>query len=462
MTDCSRLRRDALRLFLLLSLTCLISASVGCDTVAEISIDQRTFNEIDSVGVIHGDSFTCGETDTEVSLNFMIADGDSVMIAPGEAISAGVVDTQGSDRNFDSEHINFSEQSFLYPSPDQTCTSDGDCSAPFVCAPINPFNPGGSRNACGLQIRLETFQGELQFDNGTSDTKTIAMVFDFSQTLEGVNPDGSFNASRSTDPQNRRISAGQTFLLKYDRGPFGDSTRICIVSFGGEGAAAVNFKPDAGDCLESSVDVLLSRMSVPELGVGETGASPVWSAIVETINQQLAGAPGDRHLILFTDGGDDGSLTDTFDSALNLALQEGVAIHVIHLDNNPEDIGPLPVAERDDFAQMACATGGSFQYARNPQDLRTLFSNLASNVAATYEARVQIGELVRGDVPSGAYRVATAMTVNVLGTSQTFNFAGDQSDPTSTDVVDTRLSVFSRPVPATSGNGGDGGNGSPE
>lgn len=428
----------------------LLLAIGGCDTVAEISFDQRNFTSIQSNGVIN--ALNCSNPDVDVVLRFTLADEKSDLISPGERIGSGTLEVDGVDANFTSEDLEFSNQSMLYPSPDVECS---ECQAPFSCQPINPFNPGSSRQVCGMPLTIIPFQGNVHFDAG-SDTKNIALVMDYSQTLEGVAEDGSFDASRSTDPQDKRISSAMSFVSRFRNTRFGEDSRMCVVSFGGEGRAAVNFRPDPNSCMSGNYDQALS--SVSPMGVGETGKSPVWSAIIETIEQQLSTASGDRVMVLFTDGLDDGSLTDNFDAALSAAVGNEVTVHVVQLDNPPRaEDGTRPyLGPEDEYARLACSTGGSFQYARAPEDLRPMFTALATNVAASYETELQLGALSQADVPAGRYRVATAMSVNLLGESHTFQFAGDQTDATSNDIVDLRISVFKRPVPARAPAAGEG------
>jgi len=144
-------------------------------------------------------------------------------------------------------------------------------------------------------------------------------------------------------------------------------------------------------------------------------------------------------------------LTDTFDDVLAAAVANSVAIHVVQLDNPPpeDEVGTLKpyIGPVDEFARLACETGGSYQYAWAPEDLRPLFAALTTGVAANYEIEVQIGALASDDLGPGAYRISTAMTVNLLGDTRSFQFAGDQIDATSMDIVDRRLTVFKRPVP---------------
>jgi hypothetical protein len=420
-------------------------SSAGCDTVAEISFKRRDFNGASATGFTN--AVDCTSTDTELNFRFSPFDGDSILIAPGENVNSVRIDIEGDGRNFISEDIEFF-QSFLFPSPDIDCSSDDDCSDPYSCEPINPFNPDGARFGCGMSIEVETFQGNVRFDEGSSEIKTIALLMDYSGSLEGTCEDGRFCPHLSTDRNDQRISAAQTFVLKFSRGGFADDSRMCVVSLGGDGRAAVNFLETVDNCLTGDYNSVRDRVNT--LAIGETGRSPVWSAVLETVLQQLDGTQGDRHIVLFTDGVDDGSLADTFEDARAAALDADVQVHVLQLDNPPEDeeteivphLGPI-----DEYIQIACETGGSYQYAQGPEDLRTMFQNLAVTIGASYEIRAQVAATAGDNIDPGCYRVATGVRITMANTQRTIQLAGDMTDTATRNIIDQRLVVCRRPVP---------------
>ncbi|MBN1946874.1 MAG: hypothetical protein JW797_14465 [Bradymonadales bacterium] len=424
----------------------MLAVIAGCDTVAEISFTQRQFYSASTMGLIHDGE--CTQTDTITRFRFAMLDGDGVLLQPGDQVGDRRIVLTGEDASFYSNNVEFF-QSYLYPSPDQPCANNDQCTAPFECLSVNPFS-SDARKACGRAISIETLQGNVNFLTG-DQTRSIAFLMDYSNTLLGVNEQGGFDRSLSSDPNDKRISAATAFILRYERSPFGQGSKMCVVSFGGESRGGVEFQPRPESCLTDDFEEV--RFYVSRLAGGEEGsASPIWSAILETIDQQLANAPGDRIIVLFTDGLDDGSLTDTYDAALNALVDYGVTIHIIQLDNPPPPepggdrpyIGPDPL---DQFARMACETGGSFQYARSPDDLRILFENLALNIGASYEIRSQVGVLGTTEQPAGQYRIATGVRFTLHGTSVTLNLVGQKTDPVTSDLVDDRLVVLKRPLP---------------
>ena len=260
---------------------------------------------------------------------------------------------------------------------------------------------------------------------------------DYGETLAGVDEEGNFTPENSTDPRDHRIAAATNFTTKFEQGPFGPDGRMCVVSFGGEGRAAVHFAPTIESCMTTNYDSIRSYLQ--DLSVGEDGASPIWAAILETINEQMGSASGDRHILLFTDGDDDGSVddSDTFQAALDAAVAENVAVHVVQLDNQPdgfEDVQPIA-----NFRQLACATGGSYQYATGPEDLRTFYENLALHVPAHYEIEAQVASVASANIPSGFYRLAMGVEITLANTQHTLQLAGDKTDPVTLQIIDDRI-----------------------
>lgn len=73
-----------------LVLVLLLAASVGCDTVAEISFDIRKFDKVVSPGPAHISS--CSEDDTSSQMRFMLLDQSGKVIRPGAQLANGTLD----------------------------------------------------------------------------------------------------------------------------------------------------------------------------------------------------------------------------------------------------------------------------------------------------------------------------------------------------------------------------------
>lgn len=424
---------------LIVLLGCLVFFA-GCTAESDVNDNNpgREFQKFTSVGVLPP-ADACGNSDSLVTFLFTPVDADGALISPREYVNDMLVEISGSDRNFAWDDIEF-DNGFLYPVPDVTCSDDSACTDPFTCVSINPFNVGTARSVCGMAVEVETVQGNVVFDDGASDVKIIAILMDYGETLAGVDEDGNFAPENSTDPRDHRIAAATNFTIKFEQGSFGPDGRICVVSFGGEGRAAVHFAPTIESCMTSNYDSV--RAYLQDLSVGEVGASPIWAAILETIEEQLAGASGDRHILLFTDGDDDGSVdeSDTFQAALEAAQNNNVAVHVVQLDNQPDGFADVePVAN---FRQLTCGTGGSYQYATGPEDLRMFYENLALHVPAHYQIEAQVASVASANIPSGFYRLAVGLEITLANYQHTLQLAGDKTDPVTLQIIDDRIVIW--------------------
>jgi hypothetical protein len=441
-----------------LPLLCLAWGLVACDTVAELSIAQRDFRNAVTDGVTNAASCSADASDTSFVMRFTPFDGDQVVLVPGEQVNGQrLVLGSGADR-FGEDDIRF-VNTVLYPIPDVPCTGDGQCTAPFTCQRLNPA--GDSSQACGLPVPVQTLQRGVVYDEGAAN-KFLAIVMDYSASLGGVDAQGNFDSSRATDRLDQRLAAVRPFARNFFGTTVGRNQQACVVSFGGSDLGGVVFQPTPAQCMtanQTEVDGELAR-----LGIGEQGLSPVWTAVHATITEQLATRNGDRILVLFTDGLDDSSVTFDFEDVLATAVDNSVRIHIVHLDNPPAGVARTGPA--DEYARLACATGGSYQYATSPNDLRSYYSTLGHTVPSWYEVQGQV--IALGDpalaLPNGCYRLALGAGITINGREVTIQLAADKTDASTQQIIDDRLVVCKRPVPAPGppDNGGEGGGGGSE
>ena len=149
-----------------------------------------------------------------------------------------------------------------------------------------------------------------------------------------------------------------------------------------------------------------------------------------------------KHIVLVTDGRDDGSNpnTENFDIAVSALLGNGVQVHVLQLDYPGDGALRSPTGPIDHLAQIACQTGGSYQYLSSPVDFETAYSAIANNIAGGFEMGIVVGGL--GSLPAGTYRVATTMAVT-LGDA-TVNKGVKSVDFAYSADGDSRLTLFKR------------------
>ncbi len=408
---------------------------------------QRDILRIDSVG-----SSVAGECSTatgdELDLLFNIVDVEDRIVAPGSNVNNRRLRLGTS---FSTEHITVTGAR-LFLAPDVPCGSDDDCAGlgdGFTCEGLNDASPS-SVDVCGVDATLELVEGGLAYvpEGDVAETKSVMLVMANGATIAGDDPVSELRLpSMSSDPDDLRIAGAIDFLGGLsDLYPAEDST-ACVSWFTGVGSDSVNLIPETDDCLQPLADVAsetqvaaLLQTTLAEEGTAG-GARANWSALrvaIRHISQRVS-ASFDRHIVFFTDGPDTGSVPPASEeAALELAVINGVTVHVIQLDNPPEgepDIGPI-----DSLSTLACETGGTFLYAREPAGVQRHFRNLRHALANRYALRSRVPAI--DDLPPGDYRLAADVTMDVNDDVRTMRLIGDAGDllnaPIDTRVVLTR------------------------
>jgi hypothetical protein len=253
----------------------------------------------------------------------------------------------------------------------------------------------------------------------------------------------------STDPDDRRIEAALDFVSSLqDIYPPEDSA-ACLTWFTGEGSPSMNFIPDENGCLQSLTEVgsgeqqaALRQITLNGEGIDE-GQRSTWAAIRVAIEHLASNtsASFDRHVVVFTDGPDNGSNSaarQTPEFVSELAGLQGVRVHIVQLDNpfDGAEIGPLEALEN-----VGCATGGTFLYSRDPEGVVRNFRNLRTAISNRYGIQMRIPELA--ELPAGAFRLAASISMDVNGDVGTARLSGDNSDQINI-ATDSRLVLRTR------------------
>lgn len=391
--------------------------------------------------VVQTTEVTCGADAGELAIEFLLLDEDGAPVPPGEApeFYAPVV-IEGTETNLD---VRF-DQMLLFPSPQTVCSGDGDCSDPATCADISPTTEFEVNFECGVAAQLEAASDDVTYSAGDDTSQAILLLLDYSQSLEGVNPDGSYDAARSTDPQNKRISGAQRLIRTLERYLDDSAWEICVGAVYGTAVDPIQFPTGTAEGCFSD-DVSLAVRHISQQTVGETGESPIWAGLQVGLDALAARSADRRSVVLFTDGPDDVSEASARETVLASALGEDIELHIIQLDNPPPEgfdgprprLGPLPT-----YADFACETGGTFHYARNPDDLSLAFARTAAALAGQY--RVTLARPADVSLDAGPHRLAGEISVQIGFTRVTAELGGDIVDPTTLDEIDSRLVVFVR------------------
>ena len=410
---------------------------------------ERTIQRIDVVGALDAEDCLTG-TGAEFDFLFSIVDVDDRIVAPGSNVNDVALVLNDS---FTTGDVSF-EDVVLYPSPDLVCTTDADCASltgPYTCRSRNE-NVREAEMVCGFDATVEMIQDSLRYlpEASAAREKGIIVALANGSSILGLNEEtGDARDRFSTDPDNLRIEAALEFLGGLqDIYPPEDST-ACITWFTGEGSPSLSFIPDTEECLQSlttvaDVDQQAAMRQITLNGEGiRAGRRSNWAALrvaIEHLSERTSGT-FDRHVVMFTDGVDNGSVAasrQTPEFVAELAQLHGVRLHIVQLDNDHTgvEIGPIESLE-----EVACQSGGTFLYSRHPEGVVRHFRNLRTAVSNRYGIRMRIPEL--SQVPAGPYRLSAAISMDVNGDVGSARLIGDNSDQLNVP-TDTRLFIRTR------------------
>ena len=118
-------------------------------------------------------------------------------------------------------------------------------------------------------------------------------------------------------------------------------------------------------------------------------------------------------------------------------------MHVVQLDRVDRADNCFPASVNgaiDDFARLACATGGSYSVVQRADDVPVLIENVGRAVRGFYEVDLLFDELAA--LPLGPYTLEAAMEFRVDRDAKTYIFAARAGAGLGRS--DTRISVFNR------------------
>ncbi len=461
--------RRLLALSLPLALLACNAGRDGGSEPADTGVDVPTgptqsLRRIEALGMLSVDGCGTATSDVEVELVFGLVDDQDTFIGPGANV--GGVKIEIGD-TFTSSSVQLAD-AFLYPAPDVPCTTPADCEGLELdapqCVPLNDTDPN-SATVCAEPIDPRIFQDSLRLlpAEEVSNDKAIFVGLADGVTIRGTNPETGAPSERfSTDPDDIRLDATTTLLERAAASGLGADTVACVVTYNGPSENEGFVEDLSGDgttCLEPLSTILAPESAFRDALVAvpfhegvidgvATGAAggdrPVFAAVREGLDR-LGGqtsATLERHVIIFTDGPDTGSNPNnraySLERITQLADDFGARVHIVHLDNPAEEprTGPL-----DEFAQVACATEGTYVYAEQPEGLRSHMRNVGFALRNRYGLRMQVPELAFR--AAGAYRVSARMTVTLGSSERTVYLNGDNTVAFGAP-TDTRMVIFSR------------------
>lgn len=409
---------------------------------------------IDILGVQNADSCDENTTDLEVELLFSLLDADDRYVEPGVTTGDGSIFEIGT--SFSSTDIALDDV-YLFPTPDIPCSAGAQCTdwnPDAECIPLNA-DDANSDSVCGLEVEAQVIQDSLEYEGvDTSAERAVFVAFANGASILGTDPEtGSVADSFSSDPADDRVDGVATFLDTLADYAATEST-VCIAGYTGSTEGDfLQWVPDEANCtgdLAAAADAAqdrqgsLFRLTFAEGVNGGERASR--GAVREGLDllTTTTSASLSRHVVLFTDGPDNGSSeinrAYSIDRIVGIAAENNVGVHVVQLDNPPGgETGP-----DDQYARMGCGSNGTYLYSRTPDGVVRAFRNIGLSLDRRYSLRMRLPFM--DSVDAGAYRLGARITMSVGGDIRSVYLNGDNT-ATLGAPTDTRLAVFARPVP---------------
>jgi VWFA-related protein len=141
-------------------------------------------------------------------------------------------------------------------------------------------------------------------------------------------------------------------------------SRVAVVAFGSDVQTICPFTGDPKR-VQQAVDAL-----VPD------GATRYYDAVAEAL-EMLAREPGRRAVLALTDGEDTFSQSATLDTVIVAARRLGLPVHTLGLGTEDE-------IESDALRRLAVATRGQYYPARQADQLRSIYEQLAQRLRSSY------------------------------------------------------------------------------
>lgn len=394
----------------------------GCDTIAQISFPERTFQSVRPVSlnptgsIVNNPGEVCRDFNGNATLRTVLQDNRGGPIKAGEAISFQDVDLRTSDVRFSSERY--------YSFPNQACESNDDCDGPLVCADT-PNAEIGRR--CQMS-RSVSVRSTPRFVADEPATQAIAVVMSQEGRLRGWLPsdvgslfivdengvqiggqDRSINTGRAID--NGRDRFGALRQLRSDFQNLETLTRsdnrsafFSLWSFGESSADRISWTDQVGG--GTGEDIWTRQAARFSSAVDAFDQDPaaaradVYSSVNAILNDAFAagtvgGQAEVKTLVLIVGGHDERRRQNlTVDTVIESARDLGVRVHVIHAENSV-DVNTL----RDDYLyyqdQAPCGDDSdckNFEECRQPTLLCQSSGSTCSGVThpATFNANPNV------------------------------------------------------------------------
>lgn len=389
------------------------TTTLGCDTVALISFQERAFTTLESFGVTPMPD-SCEGSDGSAMLRFVLVADDDTPIRPDEVVANEPV-------NLTRESLSLGDGK-LFELPDLACSADSCVNQEFSCAAADPAYEA-AKNRC-LRDAAIAIDGQVQFDADVEKNQAFGILIENAGSLDGWLPsdvgskypdldgdgfadatsDVSLKTSRATDRAGNRKVAFTAMAQKWsriaelaakqDRKTVFGAWQFSGTSTAGVQSLVAKVTPTQTVWTEQAGN---ATNSITQLSDTAQERANVYQAMAEVLENDFVAPEVDgfeKTLVVFVDGNDD-LRSDQFDvdRVLTAAEAAQVRIFIVQLDAKvaTEDISGAPLF-RDDpryiESQTACASDAdceNFEECRQPINYASVANGpVESPVNGTY------------------------------------------------------------------------------
>jgi Ca-activated chloride channel family protein len=196
----------------------------------------------------------------------------------------------------------------------------------------------------GREVEVVEFQAPLTTE---SIPTTIVLVVDRSLSME---------------QEDRIVGLKRAVASFLEKLP--DGSRVAVVSFSSEVEPLCPFTTDRGR-VRAAVD-----------GLQPEGSTRFYDAVAESL-RLLNSETGRRAVLALTDGEDTSSQSATLDSVIADARRLGLPVYTLGLGSEDE-------IESADLRRLAGSTRGQYYPARNADQLRAIYEQIAERIGSSY------------------------------------------------------------------------------
>lgn len=513
-----------------------MSGVAGCDTVARLSFSDRSFEDLEVVGVTPA-AGSCQGSDGAAVMRFLMFDGSSLPITNASVL-------ENNDVSLTRDDVSVASPTY-FDTPSVKCADrESDCTSGFACDDA----PSGDGQLCQLASGGVSLSGNPSFVSATDKNQVFGVLVENSASMIGAlpssienlspdytggedgGPDGIADAvgndyrrqlnERAADPSNSRSTSVSQMASVWEavaeqaRGDFQTITSFGLWTFSGSAAELVSHVPTATGSNPTFWVNSPSQVNTAVQSLQGASTTKQLAAVYESIDAVLSDAEGfarfdadtEKALVVIVDGPDDLRLSGiTADSIIEEATSQGVRIFFVHLDpavevSRPSGLPLIPdvpeyvqfqdapcasdddcknfeecrqvtayaanaggdvkqpadkiegtycaiardengrVGPIDDYARIACETGGSYLYFADTQFLDAKVDFLPAVLDGLWEAPLTFDAYNRGALEAGEpYLIDTSVEVTAGENSRSIGLSEGAT------LGDRRLVLFSSP-----------------